>query len=185
MALRGRGDDWEAWMRAANRGDEAAYRTLLSDLAPALRAMARRGFARVGASGGDVEDVVQETLLAIHLKRHTWDESLPIGPWIGAIARNKVIDSLRQRGRRIELPLDDFVEVLPAAEAEETVSRRDVDRLLEGLGARQREVVRAVSVEGASIRETGARLNMSEGAVRVALHRGLSALAAMMRKGSS
>ena len=73
-----REEEWAAWMRAAIGGDEAAYRMLLQALSSGLRAMVRRGFAQAGAPQGDVEDVVQETLLALHLKRNTWDPSQPL-----------------------------------------------------------------------------------------------------------
>ncbi|WP_323181426.1 sigma-70 family RNA polymerase sigma factor [Kaistia algarum] len=176
------GDLWRDWMKAANRGDETAYRRLLSALAPVIRAMVRRTQGGMSAGAADVEDVVQECLLAIHLKRQTWDEALPLLPWVAAIARNKTIDNLRRRGRRLELPIDGLEEILPAAEAEESLSAPEIDRALAELSKTQREVVRAVSVDGASIRETGSRLSMTEGAVRVALHRGLTALAAKMRE---
>ena len=61
-------------------GNSAAYRRLLAQLTPALRAFAGRGLARAGASGADAEDIVQETLLALHLKRQTWDENGPRAP---------------------------------------------------------------------------------------------------------
>ena len=102
---------WAEWMRAANAGDEIAYRRLLEALAPFLRQIVRRGFTRSGFGNCDVEDVVQETLLAIHLKRQTWDEDEAITPWVTAIARHKLIDSLRRRGRHVELPIDDFLDV--------------------------------------------------------------------------
>ncbi|MBN9000381.1 MAG: sigma-70 family RNA polymerase sigma factor [Rhizobiales bacterium] len=167
-------------MQAANRGDERAYRQLLTELAPLLRAMVRRSLG--GGGHADVEDIVQECLLAIHLKRQTWDESLPLLPWVGAIARNKTIDSLRRRGRRTEVPIEPLEEVLAAETPAEGLSTGEIDRALAALTTRQQAVVRAVSVDGISIRETGAKLAMSEGAVRVALHRGLAALSAMMRK---
>ena len=168
---------WADWMRAANAGDEIAYRRLLEALAPFLRPIVGRGFAIAGFGNSDVEDVVQETLLAIHLKRQTWDEHQALIPWVRAIARHKVIDSLRRRGQRVELPIDDLLEVLPAESGTEQLSSRDTERLLSILRGRQRDVVRAISIEGMSTREAADRFRMSEGAVRVALHRGLSALA--------
>ena len=87
---------WAVLMRAAVNGDAGAYRQFLASLAPVLRATARRNCARVGLDGGEAEDVVQETLLAIHLKRHTWDLDRPIGPWITAIARHKLIDAIER-----------------------------------------------------------------------------------------
>jgi len=168
--------DWGVLMRAANGGDAAAYNRLLTSLAPAVRAVARRGLGRAGLAADDAEDVVQETLLAIHLKRHTWDPSLPLGPWVRAIARNKLIDAMRRRGRRDHIPIDDFVDTLASDTAEPTPIPCKLDEHLQSLPDRQQSVVRAISLDGASIRETAARLNMSEGAVRVALHRGLAAL---------
>ena len=172
---------WAEWMRAANAGDEIAYRRLLEALAPLLRQVVRHGFTRSGFGNCDVEDVVQETLLAIHLKRQTWDEGESITPWVTAIARHKLIDSLRRRGRHVEMPIDDLIDVLPAESETERLSSRDAERLLSVLSGRQRDVVHAVSIEGMSTREAAARLRISEGAVRVALHRGLSTLSAAYR----
>ncbi len=168
---------WAGWMRAANAGDDIAYRRLLEALAPFLRHIVQRSFARAGFGNSEVEDVVQETLLAIHLKRQTWDEDQAITPWVTAIARHKVIDSLRRRGRHGELPIDDLLDVLSAEPATEHLSSRDAEPLLSMLRGRQRDVVQAISIEGMSTREAADRFRISEGAVRVALHRGLSALA--------
>ena len=168
--------DWGVLMRAANGGDTAAYNRLLTNLAPAIRAVARRGLGRAGFAVEEAEDVVQETLLAIHLKRHTWDASLPLGPWVRAIARNKLIDAMRRRGRRDHVPIDDVIDTLASDAAEPTPIPGRLDEHLQSLPDRQQSVVRAISLDGASIRETATRLNMSEGAVRVALHRGLAAL---------
>jgi RNA polymerase sigma-70 factor (ECF subfamily) len=168
--------DIDGLMRAAMNGDAAAYNRLLTSLAPAIRSVARRGLARAGLGVEEAEDVVQETLLAIHLKRHTWDQSMPLGPWVRAIARNKFIDAMRRRGRRHHVPIDDVVETLAADTGEPTPLPGRLDDHLQSLPDRQQSVVRAISLDGASIRETATKLNMSEGAVRVALHRGLAAL---------
>lgn len=175
-------EEWAALMRAAIGGDSAAYRTLLQSLTNVLRPAVRRGFTQAGAPLGDVEDVVQETLLALHLKRNTWDPSQPLGPWVRAIARHKMIDALRRRGRRIQVPIDSVLETLSVEEDSSGVDRQDAERLVNALRGRQRDVVRAVSLDGQSIREVAERLNMKEVAVRVALHRGLKALSAEHRK---
>ena len=169
-------------MRQALAGDEAAYRRLLTALAPWLRALARRGLSRTGRGDADAEDVVQETLLAIHLKRHTWDASRPIGPWLRAIARNKLIDSLRRRGGRVDVPIDGLEDFLAADDEKPAVETRDVAPYVDGLPERQRDVVRCIINEEISIRDTAARLHMTEGAVRVALHRGLAAVARGYRR---
>jgi RNA polymerase sigma-70 factor (ECF subfamily) len=168
-------------MRAAISGDAGAYRLFLQAVTPHLRAMARRRGARLGASISDSEDVVQEVLLAIHLKRGSWDPSRPIGPWISTIVRNKMIDTLRRRGRHVSVPIEDVIDTLEAEEQADPLEQRDVDRLLSRLKDPQRDIVRSISVEGTSVRDTATRLSMTEGAVRVALHRALKALAALYR----
>ena len=183
MAQLNREEEWAAWMRAAIAGDGVAYRQLLDSLSRSLRAATRRGFANIGAPLNDVEDVVQETLLAIHLKRHTWNSDQPLGPWVKAIARHKLIDALRRRGRRIEVPIELVLDFMAAEEPRDDLDRQDAERLVNGLNGRQKAIVRSISIDGQSIRDVAKRLDMNEGAVRVALHRGLKALAAMHRKG--
>jgi RNA polymerase sigma-70 factor (ECF subfamily) len=177
----GREKQWALLMRAANAGDARSYRRLLEELTPVLRAAARFGLRRAGLADMDAEDVVQDTLLAIHLKRQSWDEDAPLGPWLRAIMRHKMIDALRRRSGRINVPVDDFADLLPADEKEPAMLVSDVGRHLQSLPKGQRDVVRAIAVDGASIAEAAARLSMREGAVRVALHRGLAALAAKFR----
>lgn len=172
-------EEWAELMRAGLKGDGAAYRRLLAALTPVLRAVARRILERAGQGTGDVEDVVQETLLALHLKRQSWDPASPLMPWVWAIARHKALDVLRRHGRRAEVPIDELEAVLAdPAEADEGLAGRDVARLTQSLSGRERDVVEAVYLSGASTKEAGARLAMSEGAVRVALHRALKRLAA-------
>lgn len=174
-------EEWADLMRAANSGDTLAYRRFLQSVSPYLRASSRKNCSRVGLAYGDAEDIVQEVLLALHLKRHTWDSSRPIGPWIAAITRNKVIDALRRRGQRINISIDDVAESLAAGEANDPLDHRDIERMISKLNDRQRDIVQSISLEGTSIPATAARLDMSEGAVRVALHRALKALAALYR----
>jgi RNA polymerase sigma-70 factor (ECF subfamily) len=126
--------------------------------------------------------VVQETLLALHLKRNTWDASQPLGPWVRAIARHKLIDALRRRGRRIQVPIDSVLDTLAAEDNTSGVDRQDAERLVEGLKGKQREVVRAIGLDGQSIKDVAQRMQMKEVAVRVALHRGLKTLGARHRK---
>ena len=171
-------------MRAANRGDAGAYRRLLQELAPILRGLASRGFSRYGLGSEDVEDVVQETLLAVHLKRHTWDERLPLPPWVFAIAHNKLVDNLRRRGRRIHVPIDDVSELIGVDEQTSCMNGVDAERVLARLKGRERDIVLAISIQGASARQVAERLGMTEGAVRVALHRALKDLAKAFRSNS-
>lgn len=169
-------------MRAALAGDERAYHAFLTDVAPHLRAMARRRCDMLGADKSLAEDIVQEVLLSVHLKRGSWDPSRPIGPWLAAITRNRLIDALRRKGRRVDIPIEDVAETLAALDAGDTErDLGDASRLLNRLKDPQRDIVRSISLEGREVRETAARLNMTEGAVRVALHRALKTLAALYR----
>ena len=175
-------DDLSALMRAARDGDDEAYRRLLDQLAVWLRGVARRGLVRAGRGIEESEDIVQETLLAMHLKRDSWDPNQPVEPWLAAIARHKLVDFLRRRGFHDHLDIDDQADTLAAPEAEEAGSSVDARQMLSGLPERQRAIVTAISIEGHSARDTGERLGMSEGAVRVVLHRALKALAVRYRK---
>lgn len=160
-------------MRAAMAGDERAYGEFLRRAAHLVRGFARR---KVAQGGIDPEDIVQETLLAIHVKRHTWRQDAPVTPWLYAIARYKLIDAFRRRGRRIEIEIGEIAETLAGPEPE-AVSDREIGRALGTLAPGQRSVVAAISVDGRSIGETAKSLGMTETAVRVAHHRGLAAIA--------
>jgi len=159
-------------LRVALDGDEKAYAAFLEGAARLVRAFARRR----APSGLDPEDVVQETLLAVHVKRHTWRSDAAVTPWLYAIARYKLIDALRRRGRRIDIDLDEVADTLAAVE-DDRPSSHEIGRALAALAPGQRSVVSAISVEGRTIGETAASLGMTETAVRVALHRGLWAIA--------
>lgn len=180
--MRGREDEWTDLMRSANAGDNAAYHNLLKAVTPVLRAATRRGLARAGQPVDQSEDIVQEILLAVHLKKHTWDANAPFAPWLFTIARNKLIDALRRRGRRIFVNIDDFAEVIPGEQPEDTLPPGEVAAHLADLPSRQRDVLQSIAVESASIKDTAKKLAMSEGAVRVALHRGLASLASRFRR---
>jgi RNA polymerase sigma-70 factor (ECF subfamily) len=175
--------NWADMMRAASRGDAESYQRLLRLIAARLRPAVRRGLTRAGRSSADIEDVVQEVLLAVHLKRHTWDEARPFEPWVYAIARYKLIDALRRRDGKFDLPIEDFSDTLAAEDEAVQLSAGEAERHLAHLPAGQRAVVQGIAVEGASIAEIAARLDMTAGAVRVALHRGLAALAKNLGEG--
>lgn len=158
--------------RSALGGDEKAYGDFLNDAAALVRVWARRR----AYPDLDPEDIVQETLLAVHLKRHTWRNDGPVKPWLYAIARHKLVDALRRHGRHTRVELGEVEEELASAEAE-TARDWEIGRALEVLTPGQRSVVRAISVEGRTIAEAARSLGMNETAVRVALHRGLAAIA--------
>ena len=164
-------------------GDGAAYHAFLGDLGAHLRAFFRKRLARIP---DDVEDLVQETLLAVHNQRHTYDPGKPLTAWVHAIAKYKLVDFLRRRARGDALtdPLDDELEVFAAADTDAAEARRDLAKLLAELPDRQRLPIVHVKVEGLSVSETAQLLGMSEPAVKIGVHRGLKALAAKIR-GSS
>jgi RNA polymerase sigma-70 factor, ECF subfamily len=180
--VRERDEEWTGLMQAAVAGDGDAYHRLLKAVTPVLRAAARRGLARAGQPIDQSEDIVQDILLAVHLKRHTWDVNAPFAPWLFAIARNKLIDTLRRRGRRIFVDIDDFAETLADTPPAPSVAAVEVAAQLQTLPQRQREVLQSIAVEASSIKQTAAKFSMSEGAVRVALHRALSSLTAKLRE---
>src|SRR6516162_9814324 len=120
-------------MLLAMSGDSAAYHRLLKEITPVLRSAARRGLARAGQAVDQAEDIVQDILLAVHLKRHTWDVNAAFAPWLFAIARNKLIDALRRRGKRIFVNIDDFAETLADQPAAETASPGEVAMQLKSL----------------------------------------------------
>lgn len=170
------GDDAEIarLMRAANAGDARAYAAALSAIGGRVRPWLAR---RCAGRGVDVEDLVQETLLAVHLKRHTWRPEAPVMPWAFAIARHKLGDALRRRGTSVPADIDDLAETLPAPEADPGRAV-DLARALGTLADRPRRIVEGIAVEGLSVREVAQRLGANETAVRVALHRALKSLSA-------
>jgi RNA polymerase sigma-70 factor (ECF subfamily) len=164
-------------------GDAAAYHTFLRDLGAHLRAFLRKRLVRLP---DEVEDLVQETLIAVHNQRHTYEPSEPLTAWLHAIARYKLVDLLRRRGRREALnePLDDDAEILVASDTEAADARRDIARLLDTLPDRHRLPIVHVKLEGLSVAETAKLTGMTESAVKVGVHRGLKALAARVRSTS-
>lgn len=162
-------------MQAAQAGSSDAYVRLLTDISGTFREFAGGDVRRFGLQRSDCDDVLQEILLAIHLKRHTWRPDHPFIPWLRAITRHKLIDFVRRRRRRGELPIEDFPDVFPAPRPEPDVSG-PLQRLLRELPKRQREVVEELAVSGTSVADTAAKLKMSRGAVYVAFHRALASL---------
>lgn len=154
-------------------GDGAAHGRLLAALGGYLRGHFRR---RIGPGAADVEDLVQETLLAVHLKRGTYDRALPFTPWAYAIARYKLLDHFRRSGSRASVPLEDAGALFAVENPEEGAVRRDVGALLARLPARQRALLRDVKLTGLSMQEAGSRSGMSATAVKVSIHRGMKRL---------
>lgn len=165
---------------AANSGDARSYSQFLQEVTPVLRGIIRAK----GISLGEAccEDVLQEVLLAIHVKRHTLVPGAPVRPWLYAIARYKTVDAFRARGREITVPIDGFIDVLAAESGLDPTEASDMAKMIGVLDHRSALIIRKIGMEGVSIAETGTALKMSEGAVRVALHRALKTLAVLRER---
>jgi RNA polymerase sigma-70 factor (ECF subfamily) len=160
-------------------GDASAHAQLLGGLSGFLRAYFGR---RLGDDAAEAEDLVQETLLAIHLKRDTYNRRQPFSPWAYAIARYKLLDHFRRRGVRRTVPLEDAGVLLATETAEEGVVRRDLAKLMAELPERQSALVRDVKLTGYSIDEAARRQGVTPGAAKVSIHRSLQRLARLARQ---
>ena len=171
------------WLRAQS-GDELAYRQSLALIAARLRGYLKR---RLSGLPDEVEDLVQETLLALHLQRGNYDPTLPVSAWAVAIARHKLVDLWRRRGRRDDLhdALDDVDEQLLAAEPDDGGAKRDLAALLKSLPESQRQAIVLTKLEGWSVAEAALQSGASESAIKVQVHRGLKRLAALVRRDGS
>jgi RNA polymerase sigma factor (sigma-70 family) len=163
-------------MQASLDGDAAASHALLSALVPVLRLY----YARRMSSAADLEDLVQETLIAVHTRRASYDRSRAFGPWLFAVARYKMIDHFRRT--RHDVSLDELGDLLGDGGFEDAVSARlDIDAALETLTPKQAATIRATKIDGLSVAETAARDDITEADVKVSVHRGLKALAKRLR----
>ncbi len=157
-------------------GDADAHAALLRALLPVLRAFYRR---RLG-DDGEIEDLVQETLIAVHTRRASYDRDRPFTAWLYSIARYKMIDHLRRVGRH--LPIDDVGDMLASEGFEESSNAHiDVGRLLGALPAKQAGAIRRTWIEGMSTAEAADAGGIGESDVKVSVHRGLKSLAARIR----
>lgn len=162
-------------MVAAQQGNAGAYRRLLDELRKWLcRFYARR------LPPAMVEDAVQDALIAIHDKRHTYDPERPFKPWLVAVARYKWIDRLRSMGRATteELPDDIAVEDHESSVTSSVV----LAQLMTELKPAQAEAIQLVKIEGFSVEEASARTGQSGSLIKVNIHRGLARLAAIVQK---
>jgi len=168
----------QALMVAGMGGNSRAYHALLRLCAERLRGYFRR---RLVGREADVEDLVQETLIAIHSKRATYDPGLPFTAWLHGIARYRLIYLLRRSGRRAALSLDDGFEPVEESRVDTILAELDVASLLASLSPKQAAAIRLTRIDGFSVREAAAMSGQSEPAVKVNVHRGLARMAAAIR----
>jgi RNA polymerase sigma factor (sigma-70 family) len=162
-------------MVAAQAGDPLAYRQLLSEVVVWLR----RYFAR-RLPPAMVDDIVQETMIALHEKRHTYDPSRPFGPWLAAIAKYKWIDALRTLQSK---PTEPLLAEIPVDGQEEAVAASwSLERLLATLKPAQSEAIRLVKLQGLSVEEAAKSTGQSASLIKVNIHRGLKSLIALLQR---
>lgn len=175
-------EDWALKMRRARGGDQAAYRQLLREIALYAKTIARAFFSSTYYGDMSVDDIAQETLLAVHLRQDRWDPQRKLRPWVAGIIIHKSIDELRRIRIRPTVPFIE-TEMCGVDPFKERQAIWVIARLVESLAPRQRDIVVSISLQGHSVSATAARLSMSEGAVRIALHRSIKKMAAVAGDG--
>jgi RNA polymerase sigma-70 factor (ECF subfamily) len=168
----------KALMLASQDGDAAAHRALLGRSSGHLRAYYKKRLAIAGKGATEAEDLVQETVLAIHIKRYTYDPAEPFTPWVYGIARYKLIDFLRRtRASFADVPIDEADQVMAHDDHAAAENSYDVRRLIERLPRKMQCAIEAVKLDGLSVAEAAEKCSLSESGVKVNIHRGLKALA--------
>lgn len=169
-------------MLAGLDGDDASYKRLLSRLSAYLRGYFSGQFTRVGRSPADAEDLVQETLIALHTRRHTYDRTQLLTPWVHAIARYRLIDFLRRtKTSHLSIQIEEAEDLIAEEEAPAIESKLDLDELLGQLKPKTRKIIQMVKLNGLSVSEAAEQSGMSESAIKVTVHRGLKALSLLVR----
>lgn len=173
--------DWSLLMGLAQAGDGAAYKQLLEDVTPYLRALTTRRLPALS----DVEDVVQDILLTVHSIRATYDPALPFGPWLKAIAMRRIADRLRYQYRRNTREREIFDDEDFAAEENANMHAMDHDGLRDAvwhLSPAERQAIRMLKLDEMSLKEASAKSGMSVAALKVAAHRGMARLRMILTK---
>lgn len=175
---------WVALMKAAQAGDQVSYATLLREISPFLRRLARQGWPKGAAA--DIEDVVQETLLTLHTIRHTFDPGRPFVPWLLALLQRRIVDGVRKHARthrrEIGMDISDVTFSIEQANtayelpADSKVLRSAISQLPPG----QRQAIELVKLQEMSLKQAAAATGLTIAALKVATHRGLKALRLML-----
>lgn len=158
-------DALDSLVEAARAGEPGAYRQFLAEASSRVRAM----LARKIGNDSELEDILQECLIALHEKRHTLDPGRPVAPWMYAIANYKLIDHWRKRGRS-RLVLDDEADGTVAADSFAGI---DIAALLDHLPADQAQAIRLTHIQGMTNREAAEKIGIGTSAMKLRVHRGM------------
>jgi RNA polymerase sigma-70 factor (ECF subfamily) len=176
----GREQNLAALMRAAQAGDAGAYSQLLHLLVQETKEMVRQRLRFL--QGEDVDDLVQDILLSVHVARASYDPNRPFLPWLGAIVRNRMADGARRYARRAayEVSPDQPVETFAAEDTNISADRygdaEALARAVAELAPGQRQAIELMKLKEMSLREAAAATGTSIGALKVSVHRGMLAL---------
>jgi RNA polymerase sigma-70 factor (ECF subfamily) len=183
MTISSEEPELRALMLAGLGGDEASHKSLLMKLSAYLRAYFKGQLARIGRSASDAEDLVQETLIALHTRRHTYDRSQPLTPWVYAIARYRLVDYLRRtKAAKMDVPVEEAEGVFAVDDVSAVDSGLDLTKLLAQLTPKMRQAIQFVKLDGLSVSEAAKRAGMSQSAIKVSVHRGLKALSLLVKE---
>lgn len=166
---------WAALMASAQGGHEADYRTLLNEISTVIQ---RYLCSRFGQHSF-VEDCVQESLLAIHQARHTYDSHRAFRPWMFAIVRHKAIDTLRRQQSHDSIVVRQRQQALVAdgTMASSALENELIGgQLFNALSPQYREAIVLTKINGLSTAEAAAKLNITEGTLKVRVHRAIGRL---------
>lgn len=163
-------------MLSSQGGDRRAYTVLLTEAQVWLERYFRR---RVPPA--QIDDLVQEVLLAVHAKRATWDATRAFLPWLAAIARYRWVDHLRRVYRSSESEMGDH-DAAEDSEEDAVLARMSLDRLFVQLPPAQCAAIELVKIEGLSVTEAALRTGQSESLIKVNIHRGLRKLSALVEE---
>src|SRR5258708_13949193 len=185
MDIRSDEPELRTLMLAGLDGDEASHKALLMKLSAYLRAYFKGQLVRIGRGPTDAEDLVQETLIALHAGRHAYDQSQLLTPWVYAIARYRLVDYLRRtKAANMDVPAEEADGVFALDDVSAVESGLDLEKLLGQLKPRTRQAIQFVKLDGLSVSEAAARAGMSQSAIKASVHPGLRALSLLVRERS-
>lgn len=155
---------------ASQGGDSQSYHQFLVEASELLKPFIRRKVKSVEI----IDDVLQDTLLAIHKSRHSYLPERSVLAWMFVICEHRIIDFYRQFRRLEKREIQTFADI----EVEQIEHPHSIllEELLQRLPLKQREVIELLKFQGLSIKEVSAKTGLSESAVKVTTFRGYEAM---------